>query len=131
MSLYTKTLAGVLITLLLIPVLEKQGKDMALVLSAAACCIAALAVFTFLEPVLAFLLGLQAETNLEGETVKTLLKLVGIGLTGETAALLCADAGSSALGKGVQLLTSSLILSLSVPMLQRLIHLIRDILGGL
>lgn len=131
MALYTKTLSGVIITLLLIPVLEKQGKDMALVLSAAACCMAAVAVFSFLEPVLAFLLGLQAETNLEGETVRTLLKLVGIGLTGETAALLCADAGSSALGKGVQLLTSSLILSLSVPMLRYLTDLIRDILGGL
>ena len=47
MTLFTKTLSGVLITLLLIPVLEKQGKDMALVLSAAACCMAALAVFTF------------------------------------------------------------------------------------
>lgn len=131
MTLFAKTLAGMIITLLLIPVLEKQGKDMALVLSAAACCMAALAVFSFLEPVLSFLLSLQTETNLEGETVRTLLKLVGIGLTGETAALLCTDAGSSALGKGVQLLTASLILSLSVPMLQRIMDLIRDILGGL
>lgn len=131
MTLYTKTLAGVLVALVLIPVLEKQGKDMGLVLTAAVCCMMAGTVFSFMEPVTDFFYQLRQDTGMDPEILKTLLKLVGIGLTGEIVTVLCADAGSSALGKGLQLLTSALILFLSLPVLRSLTALIREILGGL
>ena len=128
MSLYWKALAAVLLALLLIPVM---GKDMGAALTALVCCALGTAAFVLLEPVLAFLRELESAAGLESGTLELLLKLVGIGLTGETAALLCRDTGSGALGKGLQLLTSALILSLSVPVLRSLTDLIREILGGL
>lgn len=131
MTLYAKALAGILVALVLIPVLEKQGKDMALVLTAAVLCMMAGAAFSFLEQVTDFFFQLRQDTGMDEGTLKTLLKLVGIGLTGEIVTVLCADTGCSALGKGLQLLTSALILFLSLPILRSLTELIRQILGGL
>lgn len=131
MTLFWKTLAGVFITVLLVPVLEKQGKDLAVVLIVLVCCMAGTVVFVFLEPVFSFLYQLQETAGLDVGILKTLLKLVGIGLVGELVSMICTDAGCSALGKGMQLLASALILSLSVPVMESLTELIRDILGGL
>ena len=131
MGLYWKMLAAVLITVILVPVLEKQGKDMAVVLIAVVCCMAGAATFVFLEPVISFLYELQSVTYLDSETLKTLLKLVGVGLMGEIVSIICTDAGCSALGKGLQILTAALILSLSVPIMDSLTDLIREILGGI
>ena len=131
MTLFWKTLAGVFITVLLVPVLEKQGKDLAVALIVLVCCMAGTVVFVFLEPVFSFLYQLQETAGLDAGILKTLLKLVGIGLVGELVSMICTDAGCSALGKGMQLLASALILSLSVPVMESLTELIRDILGGL
>ena len=126
-----KTAAAVLVAIILIPTLEKHSKDTAVVLIALVCCMAGTGVFVFLEPVFSFLYELQQTAELDAGVFKTLLKLVGIGLMGEVVSVICADAGCSALGKGMQLLTSALILSLSVPIMEALTNLIRDILGGL
>jgi stage III sporulation protein AD len=131
MVLFWKTLAAVFIALLIALTLEKQSKDMAVVLSTFVCCMVGAGVFIFLEPVFSFLHELQRDTYLEIGMLKTLLKLVGIGLLGEIVSVICADAGYNGLGKGVQLLASALILSLSVPVMTSLTELIRDILGGL
>lgn len=131
MTLFWKTLAAALMVLILVPTLEKQSKDIALVLTAAVCCMVGIGAFALLEPVFAFLRELETGAGLDGDTLKTLLKLVGIGLTGEIVSVICTDSGCGALGKGVQLFTSALILSLSVPILRSLTELIREILGGL
>lgn len=131
MTLFWKTLAAVFITLILVPALEKQGKDMAVVLTVVVCCMVGAGVFVFLEPVISFLYELQQMTHMDFETMKTLMKLVGIGLLGEIVSVICADAGCSSLGKGLQLLTSGLILSLSVPIMESLTELIRELLGGI
>jgi len=131
MDLFWKTLAAVFITLLLVPTLEKQGREYAVVLIALVCCIVGTGVFVFLEPVVSFLYVLQQTAGLDAGVLKTLLKLVGIGLMGELVSIICADAGFGSLGKGMQLLTSALILSLTVPIMESLTELIRDMLGGL
>lgn len=131
MALFWKTIAAIFITIILVPALEKQGKDMTVVLIVLVCCMAGTGVFVFLEPVFSFLYKLQETAGLDAGVLKTLLKLVGIGLMGEIVSVICTDAGCSALGKGMQLLTSALILSLSVPIMESLTELIRDILGGL
>lgn len=131
MTLFWKSLAAILIALILVLTLEKQGKDIALVLTVLVCCMTGVSVFVFLEPVIEFLYTLQSAAHLDSAILKTLLKLVGVGLAGEVVSVICADAGCNALAKGLQLLTSSVLLSLSVPVMDSLMELVREILGGL
>lgn len=128
MAFFWKALAAVFIALLLMPTL---GKDMGIALTAFVCCIVGIGAFVLLEPVISFLRELESAAGLDSGTLRILLKLVGIGLMGEMVSVLCEDTGCSALGKGLQLLTSALILSLSVPVLRSLTELIRETLGGL
>ncbi len=131
MEAFWKAAAAVLMALILGLSLEKQGKEFSVLLTTALCCMLMLAFFTLLEPVIAFFYELQDMTSLDPGTLKTLLKLVGIGLVGETTALICADAGAASLGKGLQLLASGVVLSLSVPVFRSLLELVQEILGGL
>ena len=55
----------------------------------------------------------------------TLLKILGIGLTGEIASSVCDDGGSSSLGKGIRMLSNAAVFYLSVPVFSSVIDLIR------
>ena len=63
--------------------------------------------------------------------VATLLKVTGIGMVTEIAALVCKDAGNESMGKSMQLLGTATILWLSMPLLTALIELLQKILGEL
>ena len=80
------------------------------------------------ELLLAQLQVVQQLAQLEEGTLNTVLKAVGIGLVGEIAALVCGDAGNAALSKAVQIATASAVLWLSVPLMEELLVLIREVL---
>ena len=61
--------------------------------------------------------------------LRILLKVVGIGLVGEIANLICCDTGNAALGKMLQILSTAVILRLSVPLLEQLLGLLEQIMG--
>ena len=109
--------------------LEKQNKDIAVLVSLAACCaITGLAV-SYLETVLDFIIDLNGIGNLNDTFLRVLLKSVGIGLVAEIASLICADAGNSALGKTIQIAAVAAILWIALPLLSGLLDLINQILG--
>ena len=128
---YIKAIAAALITAVLCLILAKQGKDLAVVLTILACVMILTAAMGYLENLIRFLEQLVDTVGLEGDHFQILLKVVGIGLTGEMAAMICADAGNAALGKTLQLLGTVLILCLSLPLFQGLLELIEGILGGI
>lgn len=123
--------AAVLIGCILTIILGKQGKDAALLLTLAVCCMVGLLAVRYLRPVVDFMDQLAKTGNLEDDMLQILLKVVGIGLVGELATLICTDAGNSSMGKAIQLLTSASIIWISLPMLSRFLELLREILGGL
>lgn len=129
MDLFWKTSAAVLITAVLSITLEKQERDIKVLLILTVCCMVGVISTTFLEPVLDFLYELQTLTNLKEDFLKILFKLVGIGLIAEIVNVVCSDAGCASLGKTLQMMASALILYLSLPIFSQLITLIRDILG--
>ncbi len=131
MELFWKASASILIALILILTLQKNERDMSLLLTIGICCLVGIVSMQNLKPVLDFLYGLHTLVSVGDTFLKPLLKIVGIGLVAELVCLLCADAGSSSLGKTVQLLASSVILCLSIPILQNMLDLLQDILGGL
>lgn len=111
--------------------LSKQGKEMAALLTIGICAMVLLAAITFLEPVLELLRQLESLGNLNSEMVQILFKIVGIGLISEIASMICADAGNASMGKALQILGSSVILWLSIPVFQALLELIQQILGDI
>lgn len=131
MVLFIQSAGAALLAVLLGLCLDRQGKDMGLLLTMAASVLILTAALSCLEPVLAFFQELQALGNLDADILQTLLKILGIGLIGEMTAQICGDAGRASLGKALQFFSGGLILWLSLPSFTLLLNLIQDILGEL
>ncbi len=130
-ELYWKAAAGVLVALILILTLGKQEKDLALLLGMLVCVMTGMTALRILDPVLEFLYRLQDLSRMSGPVLKALLKITGIGLVTELTGALCQDSGSAGLARGMQLLGAAVILSLSLPVFETLLDVIRQILGEL
>lgn len=129
MAEYLQWTAVILIGLILSLVLGKQSRDMSLLLTLAVCVLVCLGALEFLEPVTELLRELRRLGGLDSQAVSILLKAAGIGLLSELAGLLCADAGESALGKALQILSNAAILWLSLPLFRQIIDLIGEVLA--
>lgn len=121
--------AAVLLTVILVLALGKQGKEAGLLLTLAVCCMLGVVALSYLEPVVALMHRLQNLTGLDSGMLQILLKAVGIGIVGEIAGLICSDVGNAALGKALQLLSGAVILWLSIPMIESLLELLSEVLG--
>lgn len=123
-----KAAAGALIAAILGIILQKQGKEYALVLVIAVCAMGACFALSYIKPVISFLEELRDLAGMDSEILKILLKAVGIGLIGEISGSICNDAGNASLGKMIQLLSTVVILWLSLPILQQVMDLIGEVL---
>lgn len=123
--------AAILVTVVLGLAVGKQEKDITVLLTMAACCMAGVAAVNYLEPVLDLLWELESLGQLQGGMLGILLKAVGITLVAEIAGMICTDAGNGSLAKTLQMLGSAVILYLSIPIFQAFLTLIREILGEL
>ena len=128
MDTFFRLVGGVLIAVVLGVTLSRQSQDITLVLSVGVCCMVVMAAAVFLTPVMDLIRRLQQLAQLEEGARNTVLKAGGIGLVGEIAALVCGDAGNAALSKAVQIATASAVLWLSVPLMEELLVLIREVL---
>lgn len=131
MEVFLKACGAVLLTVILVLSFNTQSRDLSLLLLIGVCCMTALVALNYLEPVIDFVRQLEQLGNIDSSLVRILLKAVGIGLISEIAALICSDAGSNSLGKGIQFLGSAVILWLSLPMFTMLMDLLRQIVGDI
>ena len=129
MGEYLRWAAVVLVGVILAMVLGKQSKDMSLLLTLAVCVMVCLAAISFLEPVMELLRELRRMGNLDSEAVSIALKCAGIALLSELIGLICADAGESAMGKALELLSAGAVLWLSLPLIRELLRLIEGVLS--
>ena len=129
MTLFLQACAGVLLAVFLILTLGSHGKNMGNLLAMAICCMVAGIALGYLRPVMDFLKQLENLGNLNGELIRILLKIAGIGMLTEITSMVCSDAGNSSMGKTLQLLGSVVILWLSVPIFNMLMDLLQEILG--
>lgn len=128
MEIFTKTVGGILIAIILFLVLSKQGKEFSLLLTLAVCCIVSVVAVGYLEPVIAFFEKLRAVGQLDSSLLEIILRAVGIGIISEITGLICADAGNAALGKSLQMLACAVVLWMSVPLFTSLLELVEEIL---
>ena len=131
MEAYFKAVGVALVAIILILVLRRDGREIGQLLSVLSCVLIAMVALSYFRPIADFIQTLKRIGNLNGDLVGILLKVVGISVTAEVAALICDDAGNSALGKTLQLLATAVILCLSIPLLNQLLGLIEGISGGL
>lgn len=131
MDLFLKSVIGTLVSLVLYLVLSKQGKDISTLLTIAVCCLLGAAAFSCIRPVITFLERLSELSGMDLPMFQIVLRTVGIGLLAEFVALICTDAGNSAMAKSLQLLAGIVVLWLSLPVFTRLIELIEEILQPL
>ncbi len=131
MDTFFKLCGAVLLVCLLCLLIEKKEKDLAMLLSLAACCFAGICLVGFLEPVVQFVRQLQDICTMDSALVQIIFKVVGIGVLAEVSSLICQDAGKSALGRLLQVCGGALILWLSLPLFTKLLDLITKILDEL
>lgn len=131
MDMFIRASAGVLLAVILGITLRYKGAEISVLLTLAVCVMVGALSMRYLEPVIALLRSLQIRTAINGEMFTTLLKIVGVGIICEMVTLICTDAGSAAMGKILQVLGVSVVLYLSLPMLEALLELVEDILGKL
>lgn len=130
MSVFFQATVGVLLAVVLTLTIRRQGSEMAMLLSLAVCCIVAGLAIRYLEPIVTFMLRLQSIASVDADTLRILLKAVGIAFTAEIAVMICEDSGNGALGKALQMLASAVILYLALPILTALLELVENILGN-
>lgn len=129
MDLFWKTVGAALISAILTSLLERQNRDYSIMLTVAASAMVSIAAAKLMEPVLSYLGQLEALGNLSSDLLLSLIKVFGIGMTGEIAASVCNDAGNTSLGKGLRFLANAAILYVSVPIYASLTDLFLQILG--
>ena len=129
MSTFLKASAMALTGLILWIFLNKQNKDISLLLTLAVSTCVLVAAFTVLAPVLRFFEKLQQLGTLDEDLLDVILKSVGIGLLGEICSNLCKDAGNASLGRVLQLSATITILWLSLPVFEKMLTLLERILG--
>ena len=129
MEFYLQGVAAVLLAAVLGLTLANRSKEYGIMLTIAVCCMVLILALFYLDPVLAFLQELEALAGLDQGILPILLKVTGIGLVGEIAALVCSDSGNSSLGKAMQILGNSVILFLSLPILEAFLTVIQEIMG--
>ena len=129
MNVFLKAIAGVFISLILWLCLEKSEKNISLLLTLAACVLLLASAVSLLNPVITFVEKLRQVGELNKEYIKVILKVVGVGLISEISALICKDAGNESLGKALQIMSAVIVLLLSIPIFEKLLELLNDILG--
>ena len=128
---FWKAAAMVLLAVILGASLGKTEKDIGVMLHLAACCAVSVIALEYLSPMLDFLHQLSSMAGDSGIFANTLLKITGIALVTELIGMISSDAGSNSLGKAMQLLGSSAILYLAVPVFELFFTMIQEILTQL
>jgi len=128
MNTLIKASAGILIATILSLVLNKNAKEFAILIAIATCCMIGLAVVAYIKPVFAFIEKLTSIGNINNDMIKILFKAVGVSLLAEFTSTLCSDSGNAAMGRFLQILASTVILWLSIPLFNNLIDLINELL---
>ena len=130
METYFKITSGIVISVILCLLIPKEKKDISVLLCIAVCCMALAGISVYIEPLIELFVRLTTLGNLPEELVQILLKTIGIGLVSQLASVVCIDAGNQSLSKAMQIITSAVILWLCIPLLERMLVIIENVLGG-
>lgn len=119
-----------LIAVIFAALLKKNNRELAVLLSLAACALIAAALLTLAEPLVDFLARLRNLAGLDTEVMAPLLKTVGIGLLTQICASICSDAGESSIAGLIEVCGGLLALYVSLPLLEAVMDMVESMSGG-
>ena len=131
MELFWKATAVVILTIILGLTLGKTQKDIAIALTVMTCSVVMMIAMQYLSDVIRFLWDLSDKYSHQNSLMSTLLKISGVALVTELMCMISADAGNSSLGKATQILGTSVILFLSLPIFESFLAIIQEILRAI
>jgi len=129
MEHFLQSVAFAMLAVLLCLLIGEQNRVFVPVLSIGVCCMILIGLIRYLEPVIALLRRMRELSGISTQMLGIVLKAVGISLIGQLGALICADAGQSALGKAIGLLSGGVIAWISLPLVEELMALLQEVLG--
>lgn len=130
MEIFLKAAAIALVTVVLTALLKKQSKELALLLTLAACMLIGVFLVQLAEPLVDFLSKLRNLAGLDKSLMTPLLKTIGIGLLTQISANVCNDAGESAIAKLIEICGGVLALYVGLPLLEAVLDLMEQMSGG-
>ena len=129
MTDFIKVAACTLVVLILWITLSKGGRDFSLLITIAGCAMICIAGIYYLQSVVGFVDRMKEFGDLDNDLLSAVLKVVGIGMISEITVLICKDAGNESMGKALQLVSSMVVLCVAIPVFEKLITLLDEILG--
>lgn len=81
-----------------------------------------------LTPLINLLTSISKKAGINNKFILILLKITGIALLSEFAISICKDAGESAIASKVEIGTKVIIISMSIPIISKLLEIILEIL---
>ena len=131
MSIFLKAAAGVLAAVTVWLCISKYNKDVSVIVTMAVCAMVLVCAMTFIQPIIVFLEKLQATGNLDRDLISAIFKVVGISVIGELCMLVCKDAGNESMGKSLLFLSATVAIWISIPVFEKLLSLLDEILGSI
>ena len=129
MDIFWKVTVGIMISVILSLTIWRNSSGISILLTIAVCAMSVSVGLSCLRPVILFIDSVLQIGNLNGAQFGILLKIVGIGLISQIAILICTDAGNQTLGKALQIVSSAVMLSISMPLLEQILQFIEAVLG--
>lgn len=130
MELFLQAAAIAVITVVLTSLLKKTNRELALLLTLAACILIGLFFMRLAEPIVDFLSKLRNLAGLDKTLMTPMLKTIGIGFLTQISATVCADAGENAIAKLVEICGGVLALYVALPLLEAVLDMVKQMSGG-
>ena len=131
MDIFLKVTAGVLVVTIVTLTISRHCSDISLLLTILVSAMVLIAAVTYIKPVIEFMNRLVKIGGIDNEVFQILLKSAGIALISQVACTICSDGGNQSLAKALQFLATTLILTLCIPLFERLLQIIEAVLGGI
>lgn len=110
--------------------LRKNSKELAILLTLAACALIGVLLIRIAQPVIDFMEQLRNIAGLDKALMEPLLKTIGIGLLTQLCANVCQDAQESAIGKMIEICGSVLALYTAIPLLEAVLKMMEGLISG-
>lgn len=130
MELFLQAAAIAIITVVLTSLLKKTNRELALLLTLAACILIGVFFMRLAEPIVDFLSKLRNLAGLDKTLMTPMLKTIGIGFLTQISATVCADAGENAIAKLVEICGGVLALYVALPLLEAVLDMVEQMSGG-
>ena len=130
MEVFLQAAVLAIVTVVLTAMLKKTNRELALLLSLAACVLLGVFLMRLAEPVVEFMSKLRNLAGLDKALMTPMLKTVGIGILTQLSATICSDAGENAIAKLVEVCGGVLALYVALPLMEAVIDMVEQMSGG-